>query len=209
MNDFALTEQWSPARRTTLARADDTEPAVLLALAADTSGDIRWEVARRKYVPVAALALLARDPLRDVRLAVAQNSETPAEALAVLASDRDRDVRAWVACHLETPDEALAVLATDRSVIVRNQALRNPYTPIAVKIPALRRAERDKVAMSMTETDLYSVITSSQTPHTSKVTVIRELLRRGHQSDVIARFADSPDRKIRNALARVLAELLE
>ncbi|MCB0919265.1 MAG: hypothetical protein KDC39_11945 [Actinobacteria bacterium] len=123
------------------ARAADSPPKLLTALAQDGSPGIRRVVAANPATPPTALERLAHDIMEPVRTAVAANPAAPPAALELLAHDKSETVRSAVvedpearaskqaAANPHTAPATLATLASDPDEAVRWLAAGNPGTP--------------------------------------------------------------------------------
>jgi Leucine rich repeat variant len=114
------------------ARDHGTSPAVLAALAADDSVEVRRLVAENPNSPPAALLRLAGDGRDRVLLAITRNPKVRPEVLgnilADLAGDESTAVREAVAKNHGTPARVLSFLAHDASLEVRSDVAANPST---------------------------------------------------------------------------------
>ena len=120
----------------------EISPEIIIALARDEDGSVRFAVARNPSTPPEVLIALARDEDIYVRSNVSENPWTPPEALTVLARDIDEFVRRNVTENPNTPPEALTVLAKD--IYARRIVAKNPSTPPEV-LTVLSRDEDNRV----------------------------------------------------------------
>jgi len=163
----------------------------------------RWILAEHPLTNPEVLVVLTTDDDDRTRWRAANNPSTPTDAAMALASDRDSEIRAVVARRKDLDLQACQVLASDRSPAVRNSLRINPAVPGEFKTGHLHRDHADQVAGSMSDEELFAAVEQPETTTRQKVRALWHLLLRGHHNDVLARFSDSPDRKIRNAMTTV------
>lgn len=88
-----------------IAAHENTEPSVLVKLAAHEDSYVRRYVAGNLRTPVETLAELTKDSDRSVQYSVVRNTNLPEAALYNLAiSSKDVDIRASAARHTKNPD---------------------------------------------------------------------------------------------------------
>jgi|GEM_PF-4577965 len=91
--------------------AEKSEHELLMRrLIANSSLDIRCELAQSEETPENLLEFLAQDDDISVQLAVAKNENAPATALTLLAKTDDPEIKDAILMHKNTPPEVVAAL---------------------------------------------------------------------------------------------------
>lgn len=123
------TVDWTALKRE--ARRQDTSPERRLELA-HFAPDLAREVARAQNTPPDVLAALAQHPDLRVRLALASNPRTPPTLLAAFCRSSDMELLVAVAGNKSTPPSQLETLAQHRNTRIEGQLASNPSTPLDV-----------------------------------------------------------------------------
>ncbi|MFF5705637.1 hypothetical protein ACFY7H_24570 [Streptomyces sp. NPDC012794] len=193
-----------------LAAPVDAELAAFLATQEDPS--LRERAARNPHVPTPLALALAADADAGVRLAVSTRADLTEEQRATIDYTAPQDrypVPAWVEEHFDDPD-ALREIAASSHVMLRRGVTRAAELPADV-IERLAGDEDHYVRSMLCENDhaphelLVEMLADS--PRWVLLTSRRHFARPG-----LARFADSPNHRLRYAAMRdphAVPELVE
>jgi hypothetical protein len=125
--------------RCAAGRAQDIEPGLLAALAADADYAVRHVASRHPALPVMLLAQLAADPNPEVRQHIAMRPQIAPEVQQVCAQDPDKENRYAMLKREHVAPEALRILASPAEMpYIRIAAIRHPDCPPDVHLQSAR-----------------------------------------------------------------------